>query len=90
MWINRRLVNCNVRYGGPVEDRRCDQVLNGRTYCTPCRQRHLNMELQCEDDLQDETEVGKLTEHNMPRYHVCAVWTPFGFDLGFRGEKFGV
>lgn len=45
MWLNLRLASCNVGYGAPVEDRRCDQVLNGRTYCTPCTQRHLNMEL---------------------------------------------
>ena len=45
MWLNLRLASCKVRYGAPFEDRLCDQVLNGRTYRTSCRQLHLNMEL---------------------------------------------
>jgi hypothetical protein len=45
---------------------------------------------RCEDDLQDETDVGIPTEQNVSPYHICDVWTPFGFDLGFRGKKVGV
>jgi len=48
------------------------------------------MELRCKDDLQDETEVGIATEQNVPRFNICAVWSPFGLDIGFRGEKAGV